>query len=87
MIESHISTPVNWSKATFTGFKVTEELLIIFLSDESQRKMKRSWGIDTLATLKKIEGLAYLDEIYYGTWSTYDVDEWFCDVSPVTKAT
>lgn len=78
-METHISAPVRWSEAVFVGFEVTEEVVIIFLLDGTQRKMKRDWGPAT-TTLKKVERLSYLDKISYATWSTYDSLEWFCDV-------
>lgn len=63
------------------GFEVTEEFLIIFLLDGTQRKMNRSWGLDALTTQKNVERLSHLDRIYYGTWGSFDPLEWFCDVT------
>jgi hypothetical protein len=80
MSKSHIKGDLTWSNGVYVGYKVTNEFLFLFLEDGSERKMMRSWGDDTLITLKNIEKLEFMDSISYATWTTYKSDEWFCDV-------
>lgn len=78
---THIKGFLRWSESVFCGYKINEDQIIIFLNDGTDRRMNLSWGADSLTTLTKVQNLRQGDRFFYATWTSYDIEKWFCDVA------
>lgn len=81
---THVRGSLVWSEGIFIRAEKTEDQLVLYLGDGSDRRMNlENWDETAQVTESKLRDLKRERPIKFATWESYDPKRWFCDVEPI----